>query len=137
MMSTPSISVFITFILLIIIGLYIVKSGYKTPSPKSSLNKRGAGTVRPIYQYFIPYIFCHTAHLARLASERYDIVSSNPPPSKEVCISFSEKILNRKKLKKIFCCFNIKLYFCTHEASHTHHIILHSSYHPSSDSLAM
>ena len=46
-------------------------------------------------------------------------------------------MLNHKKSKKIFCCFNIMLYFCTHETSHTHHIILHSSYHPSSDSLAM
>ena len=109
-MSTPSISVFITFIISI-----IVKSGYKTPSPKSSLNKRGAGTVRPIYLYFIPYIFFHTAHLARPDSEQYDIISSNPTPTKEVCLSFSETMLNHKKSKKIFCCFNIKLYFCTHE----------------------
>ena len=136
-MSMPSISVFITFIISIIISLYIVKSGYKTPSSKSSLNKRGAGTVRPIYLYFIPYIFFHTAYLAKPASGRFDIVSSNPPPSKEACISFSEPMQNRKKSKKIFCCFNIKLYFCTHEASHTHHIILHSSYHPPPDSLAM
>ena len=113
------------------------KKGYKTPSPKSSLNKRGAGTVRPIYLYFIPYIFFHTAHLARPDSKQYDIVSSNPTPTNEVCLSFSETMLNHKKSKKIFCCFNIMLYFCTHETSHTHHIILHSSYHPPSDSLAM
>lgn len=56
---------------------------------------------------------------------------------KESGISLAEPIQNRKKSKKIFCCFNIKLYFCTHETSHTHHIILHSSYHPPSDSLAM
>lgn len=56
---------------------------------------------------------------------------------KEEGISLAEPMQNRKKSKKIFCCFNIKLYFCTHEASHTHHIILHSSNHPSSDSLAM
>ena len=52
---------------------------------------------------------------------------------KEPGISLAEPMQNRKKSKKIFCCFNIKLYFCTHEASHTHHIILHSSYHPPSD----
>ena len=52
-------------------------------------------------------------------------------------ISLAEPIQNRKKSKKIFCCFNIKLYFCTHETSHTHHIILHSGYHPPSDSLTM
>mgnify|MGYP007007057964 CR=1 FL=1 len=34
---------------------------------------------------------------------------------KEPGISLAEPILNRKKSKKIFCCFNIKLYFCTHE----------------------
>ena len=56
---------------------------------------------------------------------------------KESGISLEEPMLNRKKSKKTFCCFNIKLYFCTHEASHTHHIILHCSYHPPSDSLAM
>lgn len=56
---------------------------------------------------------------------------------KEPGISLAEPMQNRKKSKKIFCCFNIKLYFCTHEASHTHHIILHSSYHPPTDSLAM
>ena len=52
-------------------------------------------------------------------------------------ITLAEPMQNRKKAKKIFYCFNIKLYFCTHETSHTHHIILHSSYHPPSDSLAM
>ena len=52
-------------------------------------------------------------------------------------ITLTEPMQNRKKSKKIFCCFNIKLYFCTHETSHTYHIILHSSYHPPSDSLAM
>lgn len=34
---------------------------------------------------------------------------------KETGISLAEPILNRKKSKKIFCCFNIMLYFCTHE----------------------
>ena len=34
---------------------------------------------------------------------------------KEECISLTEPIQSRKKSKKIFCCFNIKLYFCTHE----------------------
>lgn len=52
---------------------------------------------------------------------------------KEPGISLAEPMQNRKKSKKIFCCFNIKLYFCTHETNHTHHIILHSSYHPPSD----
>ena len=56
---------------------------------------------------------------------------------KETGISLAEPMQNRKKSKKIFCCFNIKLYFCTHETSHTYHIVLHSSYHPPSDSLAM
>ena len=34
---------------------------------------------------------------------------------KEPGISLAEPMQNRKKSKKIFCCFNIKLYFCTHE----------------------
>ena len=34
---------------------------------------------------------------------------------KESGISLIEPTQNRKKSKKIFCCFNIKLYFCTHE----------------------
>ena len=60
-------------------------------------------------------------------------------------ITLAEPMQNRKKSKKNFCCFSIKLYFCTHEREITkshrsyytdapiHHITSHiGSLHPHS-----
>lgn len=60
MMSTSSISVFITFIISILIDLY--KKRATRLHHRKVAQKMGEGSVRPYIYYLIPCIFFHTAN---------------------------------------------------------------------------
>ena len=60
--------------------------------------------------YLLPYSLPSKACFLAIVYSSFQSTSF-----KELGISLAEPMQNRKKSKKIFCCFNIKLYFCTHE----------------------
>ena len=79
--------------------------GSKYKSPKTHLGELANNPLlKPQQKQYVQLIISEWDNLIVLE-----------PPFKEPGISLAEPIQNRKKSKKIFCCFNIKLYFCTHE----------------------